>query len=108
MEGFCDIIVGAGVESLNLVAPAVARGENQDGHGAAIAPPGLQHGNAVHLRQADVQHDRVIRLAVAKEMSLLAVKRAIDHVAGVGQRGRKLAIEIGIVFDDEKAQSGLR
>jgi hypothetical protein len=40
-------------------------------------------------------------------MSLLAVKRAIDHVAGVGQRGCKLAIEIGIVFDDEKAQSGL-
>ena len=40
-------------------------------------------------------------------MPLLAVKGAIDHIAGIGQRGRKLAIEIGIVFDDEKAQSGL-
>ena len=75
---------------------------------ATVASPSLEHGNAVHLRQADIQHDRVIRLAVAKEMSLLAIKRAIDHVTGVGQRRRKLAIEIGIVFDNEKAQGGLR
>jgi hypothetical protein len=38
-------------------------------------------------------------------MSLLAVERAVDDVARVGQRGRKLAIEVGIVLNDEEAQS---
>ena len=108
MKGLCHIVVGAGIEPLHLVAPAVARGEDQDGHRAAVAPPGFQHRNAVHLRQADVQHHRVIRFAVAEEMPLFAIERTIDHVTGVGQRGRELTIEVGIVFDDEKAQGGLR
>ena len=37
-------------------------------------------------------------------MPLLAVEGAVDDVAGVGQRGRKLAVEIGVVLDDEQAQ----
>jgi hypothetical protein len=41
-------------------------------------------------------------------MPLFAIERTIDHVTGVGQRGRELTIEVGIVFDDEKAQGGLR
>jgi hypothetical protein len=41
-------------------------------------------------------------------MSLLAVERPVDHIAGVGQRRREMTIEVGIVFDDEKAQGGLR
>jgi hypothetical protein len=34
-----------------------------------------------------------------------AVKGAIDHVARVGKCGRELSVEIGIVLDDEEAQS---
>jgi poly-beta-hydroxyalkanoate depolymerase len=41
-------------------------------------------------------------------VALLAVEGAIDHIAGVGQRRGELAVEIGIVFDDEKAQGDLR
>ena len=37
-------------------------------------------------------------------MALLAVKSTIDDVAGVGQRGSELAIEIGVVLDHEEAQ----
>ena len=37
-------------------------------------------------------------------MALLAVESAIDDIAGVGQRGGELAIEIGVVLDDEEAQ----
>jgi hypothetical protein len=40
-------------------------------------------------------------------MALLAVERAVDDVAGVGQRRGELAIEIGIVLDDEEAQGSL-
>ena len=108
MKRFCDIVVGAGVEALHLVAPAVARGQDQDRHHAPVAPPGLQHRNAVHLRQADVEHHGVIGFAVAEKMPLLAVEGAIDHIAGVGQRRGELTVEIGIVFNDEQAQDGLR
>jgi hypothetical protein len=41
-------------------------------------------------------------------MAFLAVESAIDDIAGVGQRGGKLPIEIWIVFDNEQAQETLR
>ncbi len=103
MKRLCHVVVGAGVETLHLVAPAVARGEDQNRHRAPVAAPCLQHRNAVHLRQADVEHDGVIGLAVAEIMPLLAVEGAVDHIAGVAQRRGELAIEIGIVFNDEQA-----
>ena len=105
MEGLCDIVVGAGIEALHLVAPAVARGQQQHRHGAAGTPPRLQHRNAVQLGQADVEDDGVIGLGLAEVMPFLAVEGAVDHVAGVGQRGRELTVEIGIVLDDEEAHS---
>ncbi len=102
MEGLGDVVVGAGVEALDLVAPTIARGEDQHRHGAAGAAPRLQHRNAVHLGQADIEDHRVVGLALAEEMPLLAVEGAVDDVAGVGQRRRQLPVEIGIVLDDEE------
>jgi hypothetical protein len=32
---------------------------------------------------------------------LLAIESTIDHITGVRQRGRKLAIEIRIILNDE-------
>ena len=104
MEGLGHVVVGAGVEALHLVAPAVARGEHQHRHGAAGAPPGFQHRDAVHLGQADVEDDRVVGLAFAEVVALLAVEGAIDHIARVGERGRELPVEIGIVLDHEETQ----
>ena len=105
MEGLGDIVVGAGIEALDLVAPAVARGEDEDRHGAAGPPPGFQHRDAVHLRQADVEDDRVVGLGFAEKVALLAVEGAVDHIARVGERGRELPIEVGIVLDDEETQA---
>ena len=108
MKRLGDIIVGAGIEALHLVAPAVARGQDQHRHDAAVASPGLQHRDAVHLRQSDIEHDRVVGLAVAEKVAFLAIEGAIDDVTGVGQRSGELTIEIGIVFNDEQAQAGLQ
>ena len=103
VERLGDVIVGAGVEALHLVAPAVARGQDQHRHRAARLAPGLEHGNAVALGQADVEHDRVIGLGVAEKPAFLAVEGPVDGVARRFQRRRDLAVEIAIVFDDEKA-----
>src|SRR5262245_42886857 len=104
VEGLGDVVVGAGVEALDLVAPAVAGGENEHRHGATGAAPGLEHRDAVHLGQADVEDDRVIGLALAEKVALLAVVGAIHHVARVRERGRELPVEIGIVLDHEETQ----
>src|SRR5579872_620961 len=101
VKRLCDIVVGAGVKTLNLVAPAIARGEDQDRHRAAVASPGFQHRDAVHLGQTDIEHHRVIRLAIAEEVPLFAVEGAVNHISGVRQRRRELAIEIRIILDDK-------
>ena len=74
VEGLGDIVVGAGVDARHLVAPAVARGQDQHRHLAPVAAPVLEHADAVHLRQADIEHDGVVGLGVAEEMALLAVE----------------------------------
>src|SRR3954464_7379559 len=105
MERLRDIVVGAGVEALDLVAPAIACGQDENRHGPAGPTPGLEHRDAVHLGQADIEDDRVIGLAFAEKVPLLTVKGAVDHVARVGQRGRELPVKVGIILDDEEAQS---
>ena len=104
VERLGDVVVGARVEPLDLLAPAVARGEDQDRHGAAGAAPILQHRNAVRLGQADVEDHRVVGLGLAEILAFLAVEGAVDHVARVGQGGGELTVEVGIVLDDEETQ----
>ena len=101
MKRLCHIIVSAGVEALNLVAPAIARGQNEHRHRTPVAAPGFQHRDAIHLRQTDIENDGVIRLTVAEEVPFFTVERAIDHISGVGQRRRQLAIEIRIILDNK-------
>ena len=69
---------------------------------AAVLAPGFEDGNAVALGQADVEHDRVVGLGVAEKPAFLAVESAVDRIAGRLQRRHDLAIEIAIVFDNEK------
>jgi len=40
-------------------------------------------------------------------MPLLAIEGAIDDIAGIGQRGGELTIEIRIVLNDKQTQAGL-
>src|SRR5262249_58874874 len=104
MKRLCDVVVGASVEALNLVAPAVARGQDEDRHCAAGAPPRLEHRDTVHLGQADIKDDRIIGFAFAEKVTLFAIEGTIDHISRVGERGRKRPVEIGIVLDHEETQ----
>jgi hypothetical protein len=70
--------------------------------------PRFQDRDAVHLGQPDIEHDGVIRFAVAKIVPLLAIERAIDHITGIRQCRRKLTVEIRIVLNNKQAQAGLQ
>ena len=103
VEGLADVIVGAGVEPGDLVAPTVARGENQHRHGAARLAPGLEHRDAVAFGQPEVEHDGVVGFGVAEVPALFAVEGAVDGVARPFQSACQLAIEVAIIFDNEQA-----
>src|SRR5690606_32145710 len=66
-----------------------------------VAAPALHYADAVHLRQADVEHHRVIGLGVAEKMPFLAVEGLVDDIAGVRQSLRDLAVEFLVILDDE-------
>src|SRR5687768_1799995 len=108
MKRLGNIVIGARIEALDFVAPAVAGGEDQHRHRASGPPPGFQYRDAVHLRQADVEDHGVIRLGIAEEMALLAVEGAVYHVTRIGQGGGELTIEVRIILDNKKAQRLLR
>jgi hypothetical protein len=82
-KGLGHIVVGAGVHAGNLVAPPLARPKDEHGHLAVVAPPLLEHAQAVLLGKAEVKHHGVVRLGVAEEMPLLAVEGGIDRIARI-------------------------
>ena len=102
MEGFRDIIVSAGVNTLDFVAPSIASGEDQDRHRASGLAPGFEDRDPVAFGQADVEHDRVVRLGVAAKPAFLAVERPVDGIACRLKGGGHLPVQIPIVLDNQK------
>ena len=81
VEGFDQIVVGAGVEAPDAVADRVAGGDDQYRHRiVALAPEGqrLQPG---FPRQADVQQDRVVFGRFRGRLRLAAVTHPVHRVA---------------------------
>ena len=104
MEGLRHIVVGARIHAGDLVAPPLARGQDQHRHLAVVAAPLLEHAQAVFLGEAEIEDDGVVGLGIAEEVPLLAVKGGIDRVARIAQRRYELTVEVWIVFHDEKPQ----
>jgi hypothetical protein len=103
VERLGEVVVGAGVHAGDLVAPAVAGGEDDHRHLAVGAAPLLEDGDAVHFRQADIENDDVVGLGVAEEVALLAVHRGIDRIARIAQRRDELAVQILVILDHQDA-----
>src|SRR3546814_11322684 len=48
--------------------------------------PLLEHAEPVHLRQADIQHHRIIGFGIAEEVPFFTIEGHVDGIAAVGQR----------------------
>ena len=105
MKRFGDVIVCARIEALHLVAPAVAGGQDHDRHLAALPPPGVEHRDAVHVGQPEIEDRRVVRLGFAKELSLLAVERPIDRIPRRSKALTILLVQNLVVFNNEEAHA---
>jgi hypothetical protein len=78
VERLGHVVVGAGVQAVNPVGPAVARRQDQHGCGNPAVAPVLQDRGAVPHRQADVEDDHVIGFGGAKKPGFLTVIGDID------------------------------
>jgi len=89
-ERLDEVIVGAGLEAFDLVRPTVARGEDQHRQPASGRAPSLQHGDAGHLGQAEIEHGGVVGLGVPEVLSVFAVQREVDdEVLGLERARRR-------------------
>ena len=63
--------------------------------------PAVEHGQSVHLGQAEIEDDRIIGLGRAEIMAVLAIGGEIDRITGAFEGGAQLAAQIGFVLDDQ-------
>jgi NADPH-dependent 2,4-dienoyl-CoA reductase/sulfur reductase-like enzyme len=101
VEGFGDVVIGAEIEALDLLAPAVAGREDQHRHGAPVLAPRLQHREPVNLRQAEVEDGQIVRLGLAKELAVLAIVGGIDSIARIRERSAELLTQVLVVLDHQ-------
>ena len=89
LERLRDVVVGAAVDPLHLLVPATARRQHQHGTRCLVAPA-AEHGQAVDVRQAEVEHDGVVP-SVCQEIGAFAVGGAVHRVTGVASALSALA-----------------
>ena len=105
VEGLGDVVVGAGVEARHLVAPAIAGGKDEDRHLAPGAPPFLENADAIHDGKADVEDDGIVRLGVAEKVAFLAVLGRVDRIAGVGECGHQLPVQVRVILNHQQSHA---
>ena len=66
LERLGDIIVGPGIDARHLLAPAVARGQDQHRRLYVGPAPAFEDGQAVDLGQPQIEDDRVVGLGLAE------------------------------------------
>src|SRR5690606_11970077 len=77
-EWLGQVVVGAGVYTLNPLGPGTARGQDQNRTFATLGPPALEHGQPVKARQVQIQHDQVVILGAAAKPRCLAIGHQLD------------------------------
>jgi hypothetical protein len=103
---FCSqIVVRAGLETLDLLRPAVAGCQDQDGKIMSARAPGAKHFDAGDLRQTKVQHSGVILLSRAEMLAVFAIAGDVDDAAFRPQKVGDPAGEFTIIFDEKYAHN---
>ena len=86
-------VVGAGFEAFDLLAPGIARGEDEHRHFDAGRAPRREHREAGHLGQAEIKHAGVVEAGGAEVLAVLAVgprdRRQSSRAGARGQSRRR-------------------
>jgi hypothetical protein len=98
----CYIVVRAAVDPLHLLVPAAARREHEDRCGNACVTPLPQQREAVNLRQAQIEDNRVVLFCVRQEIRTLAIDGMIHGIAGLRDGEYELLRERRLVLNDKR------
>ena len=88
--------------SVREIAQVIAGGQEKDGGGDIALAQTSCHGEAVHVRQHDVEHDEVGFGLIDPVERSIAVGRRRHFETGEPQRGGEQITDIGLVVDDEQ------
>jgi hypothetical protein len=99
-EGFCEVIVGAGLESFDAVFDLAPGGEDEHAGGRTALTQAGENREAVERGQVEVEHDEVVRLFEGGAQAERAVGLRGDPVTAAGERTSDVTGELGFVFDD--------
>ena len=103
-EGLDQVVVGAAIEGGQLVVEHVARGEDQHRYVLArIAAQLVAQAQAVHARQAEVEHDGVEVAGRRQVHAADAIARDVHGVAAALEELAEVGGDIEVVLDDQHA-----
>ena len=97
------VVVSSGIQALDLLGPAVARRQNQDGRRAARTTPAPQDLDSGQPRQSKIEHNRVKLLLQRKGQTLLAVLYMLDDKPEAAQPFLQAGTDVLIVLDKQNA-----
>ena len=105
-EGLHQVVVGAEAEPLHAVGLAPPGGEQQHGHGVPHRPQLLDHLEAVHAGQHQVQHDQAGAVGAVGREGGNAVLGLLDGKALVGKVFHEKPAQAGFVFNHQDVGHG--
>ena len=100
-EGLDQIIVGAQFQALDAIVHGVARAQDQHRRADFAIADLLQHAEAVHVGQHQVQNDQVVLGGMDQVDGGGAVAGDVDRVAGAFQTPGQEVLDALFVLDDE-------
>ena len=99
MKGFAQVIVGAGIQPGDAVFGGVPRREDQHRQVRAAVAQASQHLQAIHARQAEIEHHHVKGFAEQGMQGTAAVLQPIDGVALTHQRLVNTFTQCHVILD---------
>ena len=96
-----EIIVGAELQTFDAIVDGVARAQDQDRRAGLAVADFLQHREAVHVGQHEVENDEVVLGAMHQLDRCGAVAGHVDRVTGAFQAAGQEVLNAFFVFDDE-------
>ncbi len=101
VEGFEQVVIGAGLQAVDAVGHRVPRGEDQHRNLQALAAQLLQQLEAVFVGQAEVEHHDVEGRRFEHRPSSRSRSHALDGKALGGEAGHDAAGDQFVVFTDQ-------
>ena len=103
VKRFRDVVVGARLQTLDLVLPAIAGGEDQNGVRLGLAAQRADQIEAGQLRQSQIDDREVERVLATAIQPFFAIGGLIDREARFLELLRERFTQRRFVFDDQYA-----